>query len=174
MAKSTEVNLDFSETETRGGKKGRGARPHLPEGDYVARVKSAKMTTSAEKKTPGIELELAITAGKQKGKVLRDTLWLSESAMWKVRQAMEGMGLKVPSKRVKVDIAKFKGKDVAIALEDEEYNDKVYSKVVDYFLVSEIADDDDEVDEDDEEDDDTEPDEDDEGDDLEGLDLDDI
>lgn len=174
----TEVNLDFSETESRGGKKGRGSRPHLPEGDYAAKVKSAKLTESSEKKTPGIDLELVITAGKQKGKTLHDTLWLSEKAMWKVRTAMEGMGLKVPSKRVKVDITKFKGKEVAIALEDEEYDEKVYSRVTDYFLVSEldVDDEDDELDDDDDDseaddDDDDEADDDDE---LEGVDLEDI
>jgi hypothetical protein len=154
---NTKVNLDFGDTESRGGKKGRGTRPYYPAGDYAVQVKKAAIIHSAEKQTPGILVDMVITSGKHKGKPISDTLWLTEKSLWKVRQAMEAMGLKVPSKKVSVDVTKFKGKELAITLDDEEYNDKVYSRVVDFFLLSEL-----DLDEDDEEEDDEEEEEDDE------------
>lgn len=185
----TKVNLDFSETQSRGGKKSSGGRAHYEPGDYSVKVKNATIIKSSEKQTPGILLELIITGGKHKGSPLSDRLWLTEKSLWKVRQAMEAMGIRVPSKKVAIDVTKWKGKELAVTVEDEEYDDKVYSRIVDFFLLTELDDEDDvsesddeEDDEDDEDDDnDDEDDEEDEDeeeessdDDLEGLDLDDL
>lgn len=174
------AEVDFSDTESRGGKKRQGGRKHYPEGDYGAKVKSAELIISSEKKTPGIGLAMELTTSKHKGKPITDRLWLSEGAMWKVRGALEAMGVKVPSKATKIDVRKLVGKTCAITLEDDEYDDKIYSSVSDYFLLSELDDDadedededDDEDDEDDDDEDEDDDDEDDDDDDLEEVDLD--
>ena len=191
-AKKSEVVVDFSDTESRGGKKNTGRRKHYPEGDYHARCASAEITRSrGEKKTPEILVSYKIMAGKHKGGTIIDDLYLTDSALWRVRQTCEAMGIKVPSSRVKLDVRKMVGKEVALTLEDDEYDDKIRSRVTDTYLLSELEEDEDESDdeeeeeeedededEDEEEDDGDDEEEDeeaeDEDEDLEEMDLDDL
>jgi hypothetical protein len=189
----TAVVVDFGDTESRGGAKSTGRRKHYPEGDYHVKVKDAQLTRSrGEKKTPEVLVTYVIQNGKHKGGTLIDDLYLTDSALWRLRQTLEAMGIKVPSSKVKVDVTKMKGKEVAVTVEDDEYDDKIRSRVTDTYLLSELdeGEDDDEVeeeeededevededDEDDEEEDEDEEDEDEESeeDDLEGLDLEDL
>jgi len=148
-------------------------------------VKEAKLGKSSEKETPGILMTWVITGPKKfKGKTIRDSLWLSDKALWRVRQTLEALGVQVPSKKVKVDPRKMVGKEAAITLEDEEYEGKVRSRVVDCFLKSEYEElqdtddedlDDDEDEDEEDEDEDTEDDDEDEDDDeVEDVDLDSI
>jgi Protein of unknown function (DUF669) len=183
------VVVDFTDTESREGKKG-SRSAHLPEGDYTAKVKEAKLGKSSEKETPGILMTWIITGPKKyKGKTIRDSLWLSDKALWRVRQTLEALGVPVPSKKVKVDPRKMVGKEAAITLEDEEYEGKVRSRVTDCFLLSEYEelqedtdeeldeDEDEEEDEDedtDDDDDDEDEDDDDEEEEIEDVDLDSI
>lgn len=180
------MQVDFSETESRGGKKGSGGRKHYPEGDYKVKVKSAKWGRSGEKETPRLEVMYVFTEGKLKGKELRDDLYLTSGALWRLRQALEAMGVPVPNKKVKVDPNKLVGRACAITLADEEYDDKLYSKVADTYTLddwddsaSDIDDDEDEDEdeEDEDEDDDEDEDEDEEDEDEEEadeLELDDL
>lgn len=171
------VKVDFSDTESRGGKKGRGARKHYAPGDYAVKCTKAELTKSSEKETPGIALTFKIIKGKEKGKEITDVLWLSPKALWRVRQTLEAMTIKVPTKRIQIDTAIMVGKSLAISLDDEEYDEKVYSRVVDAFLLAELnssedeeeEETDEEVDEDEEEE--TDDDDDDEDEDLEEIDI---
>jgi len=184
MAKSEGVLVDFTETDSRGGKKGTGGRKHYPEGDYKAKVKSAKFGRSGEKETPRLEVTYVFAEGKVKGKEIRDDLYLTPKSLWRLRQTLEALGVKVPSKKVRVDPQKLVGKSAAITIEDEEYDGKIYSRITDTYTLDDWddaasdLDDDDAVDEDDEDEGDDEDEEDDdesdddEDDDLEDLDLD--
>lgn len=187
MAKKTKsaegVQVDFSDAESRGGKKGTGGRKHYPEGDYKVKVKSAKFGHSGERETPRLEVTYVFTEGKLKGKEVRDDLYLSPKALWRLRQALEALGIAVPSKKVNINPAKLVGKTAAITLEDEEYDDKIYSKVSDTYTLddwddsaSDIDDDEDEEDddEDEDEDDDSDDDDDEEDEDDDEVDLDDL
>jgi len=170
------VIVDFGDTESRGGKKS-SRSSHLPEGDYAAKVKEAKLDRSSEKETPGIFVTWVITKGEYKGKALRDALWLSDKALWRVRQTLEALGVKVPSKKVKVDPKKMIGKEAAITLEDEEYDGKMRSRVVDVFALDELEDLEESEDEDEDEEDEDEENEDEEDEDedeVEDVDLDEI
>jgi len=172
------VKVDFSDVESRGGKKGSGGRKHYPPADYHVKCVSAKLGKSGDKETPRVEVTYKIVAGKQKGGQLRDDLYLTPKSLWRLRQTMEAMGMKIPSKAVNLDVDMLKGKELAVTLDDDEYNDTVYSKVVDAFTLAEFEseddeDDVDEVDDEDEDEDDDEPD-DDEDEDLEEVDLEDI
>jgi hypothetical protein len=176
------VVVDFSDTESRGGKKG-GRSAHLPEGDYTAKVRSAEFGHSSEKETPGIMMAWVITSPKEyKGKTLRDSLWLSDKALWRVRQTLEALGLQVPSKKVKVNPKSMIGKEAAITVEDEEYDNKVRSRIVDCFNLSEYEElqssdgealDEDEDEDEDEEEEETETDDDEDEEEVE-VDLDDL
>jgi hypothetical protein len=190
------VTVDFGDTESRGGKKSeRGT--HVPPGDYAVKVVKTQLGKSSEKESPGIFVTYQITAPKKyKGKKLVDRLWLTKKALWRVRQTWEACGVKVPSKKVKLDPKKIIGKTCAVSVDDDEYEGKIRSNIVDTFLLSdyeEIQADEDDLEEDedegedeedeegedeDEEEDDEEDEEDDEGeeeeDDLEDVDLDSI
>jgi Protein of unknown function (DUF669) len=173
------VVVDFSDTESRGGRKG-GRSAHLPEGDYTAKVKAAEFGHSSEKETPGIMMTWVITGpNSSKGKTIRDSLWLSDKALWRVRQTLEALGLQVPSKKVKVNPKSMIGKEAAITLEDEEWEGKVRSRIVDCFALAEYEElaesSDEELDEDeeDEEEDEAEDDTEDEEEEVE-VDLDDL
>lgn len=173
---STKVSVDFGDTESRGGKKGTGGRKHYQPGDYAAKITNAEIMHSEDKGTPGIRVTFKLTSGKVKGGVVSDRFWLSPKALWRVRQLLEACGMKVPSKKVGIDVTALKGKTLAITLDDDEYDEKVYSTVTDTFLLSELDSDDDEdsdtedeteeedADEDDDEDEDEEEDDDDEDD----------
>lgn len=194
-ARRDEVELDFGETESRGGKKRSGGRKHYPEGDYAVKITRAEVGKSPEKGTPQVSVTFQFTAGKLKGKDITDQFYLSEKALWRFRNLLEAAGIKVPSKAVKVKMSMLKGKTLAITLEDEEYDEKMQSRVTDTFALSELdADDDTEIEsddddesEDDDEDEDEDEDEDDEDEDddeeekasdddedLESIDLDDV
>lgn len=178
---ATKVKVDFSDVESRGGKKGSGGRKHYPPSDYHVKCVSAKLGKSGDKETPRVEVTYKIMNGKHKGGQLRDDLYLTPKSLWRLRQTMEAMGIKIPNKSVNIDVDMLKGKELAVTLDDDEYNDTVYSKVVDAFTLTEFESDDDEDDvdevdddEDDEDDDETDDDEDVEDDDLEEVDLEDI
>lgn len=152
------VPLDFEGVQSRGGKKGSGTGKHYPEGDYAVKCIEAKLGHSEEKEKPRIEVIYEITAGKHKKGRVRDDLYLTENALWRVRNTLEAMGIKVPDKVVKLDITKLIGKELAVTLSDDEYDNKVRSRVTDTFLLSELDDSEDE-DEDEEEDDEVDEDE---------------
>jgi hypothetical protein len=170
MMAAKAIKIDFSDTESRGGKKGRGGRKHYPPGDYAVKCIRAEATKSSEKETPGILLVFKFTQGKLKGQEVNDILWLTPKSLWRVRQTIEAMGMKVPSKAVNIDLDKLKNRELAITLDDEEYDDKVYSRVVDAFLVSEL----DDEDEDEDEDEESESEDEDEDDDKKSTDDDDL
>lgn len=177
------MQVDFSDTESRGGKKSAGGRKHYPEADYKVRVKSAKFGHSGEKETPRLEVTYVFTEGKYKGKEIRDDLYLSPKALWRLRQTLEALGVKVPSKRVRINPDNLLKKEAAITVEDEEYDGKVYSRVSDTYTIddwdeasSDIEDDDEDEDDDEEsdDDDDDEDEDDDKDEDDEDEDLDDL
>lgn len=185
------VSVDFSGTDSRGGAKGSRSY-HFPPNDYAAKVKSAELAKSSEKETPEVKVVYVVTKGKYKGKTIIDDLYLTKKALWRVRQTWEAAGIKVPSSKVKLNPAKIVGKEVAITIDDDEYENKVRSRVVDTYKLSEFEElqenededleededeeDDEGEDEEDEEDEDEEEDEEDEEDDdeLEDVDLDEI
>jgi hypothetical protein len=144
------VKVDFSETRSNEGKKGR-ARKHYPPGDYAVKCTSATLGKSTNKETPGIHVVYKFTSGKFKNQEVHDDLWLTDGSLWRVRQTMEAMGIKVPNKAVNIDTDIFRGKSLAVTLDDEEYEDKLFSRVVDTFLLSELDTDETEADEDEEE-----------------------
>jgi hypothetical protein len=187
------LTVDFSGTESRGGAKGGPGRPHYKEGDYRVKVIKTETGKSSQKKTPYARVVFKFTEGKYKGKDIYDDFYLTEKALWRFRNLLEACGLKVPSKRTKIDLTKLKGRTLGITLEDDVYEkddgtERVSSRVSDTFLESELddveedldadLDDDDEEDEDeedeDEDDDDEDDDEDDDDEDLEELDVDDL
>lgn len=186
------VEVDLSDVESRGGAKGGGGKRY-PEADYAVKVMKAEVTKSRDKQTPEVKITYKITQGAHKGGTIIDDLYLTPGAMWRYRQTLEAMGIKIPKGKFKLEVMKLKNRELAVTLSDDEYDGKIRSRVTDMFKLAEFEldeddedeDDDesedeeeeeeeDEDDEDDEEEEDDDADEDEEEDDLEDLDLDDL
>jgi hypothetical protein len=150
MAKKTVV--DFSNTNSSGG------RVRLPEDNYKVRVKSVKHETS-KAGNPMLVWEFEIVGGKFEGKMLRERTVLQENSLWKLKQLLEAMGIQVPSKRVALDLARYPGKMLGVAVvDDEPYEGRVNSKVSDYMDVAVLDGEDEEEEyEEDEEEEEEEP-----------------
>lgn len=149
------------------GVEGRTSTRFKP-GDYAAKIIKAVAGESSEKKTPQVMVTFQITDGKYKGKKSNDAFYLTKNALWRFRNLLEAAGVKIPKGIGDIDLTKLKGKEVAITFADDEYENKIRSRVTDVFPVAdlrELEDEDDELDEDeDEEDEDEEDDDEDEDD----------
>lgn len=150
------ITVDFK------GVKSGGGRVRVPEGDYRAKVTGCKVGESKSSGNPMITWEFTGTEGELKGKKLKDYTTLTKESLWKLKGLLEALGLKVPPK--KLDIApllkKAMGKELGLTLTDDEYDNKISSKVTDYLSLEDLEDSDDEDDEDDDSDDDEDTDDD--------------
>lgn len=179
--KSSKKGKDYAivpwDKEEEGGGGGVGRRVKIrPEGDYPAKIVKLKSSASPDKGTPRIEITFQITAGKHDGKMITEDYYLTPKSLFRLRQVIQAVGLKVPSKKSKLPFAKLKNKAVGITITDDKpYEGKIYSQVSDAMDVDdvdapadEVSDDDDEdVDDEDVEDEDEDEDEEDEDDDDE-------
>lgn len=174
--KGASVKADFSKVEEGGG------RFRVPEGDYRFKVVAAKIDTSEKSGNTMIVWTFEGVEGKVKGKRVKDYTTITAKSLWKLRDLLTAMGVKVPKKVVSITPSKYVGKELGLTLSDDEYEGKISSKPSDYLDIETLesggVDDEDdedledEEDEDDEDDDEEEEDEDDEED-LEEMDVDD-
>ena len=167
MAKGLVV--DFKDVESGGG------RVRVPEGDYRAKVSGVKAGTSKSSGNSMLTWEFTGTAGRIKGKKLKDYTTLTAESLWKLKGLLEALGLEVPSKKLDLTplLKKAIGKELGITLGDDEYEGKISSKIQDYITVEaleDVEDDDDES----ENDEDVDDDEDDDEDEIDELDLDEL
>jgi|1186.fasta_scaffold331669_3 hypothetical protein len=161
---STVVTLDFSKDTSD------GSRRHFPEGDYRFKVKGIKMGRSEQKGTPFCELTL-VFLDKYAGESVRDRLYITEAALWRIRVAFKAAGTEIPKKKTTIDFKKLVGATLGATLTDDEYDDKngkpkKVSRVGDYIDPEDIDEDADDDEEEDEDEDDEEED------DLEEIDVD--
>jgi hypothetical protein len=178
MAKKTKKQKGAVRVPMSQEVKGQG-RVRIPEGDYKMKVKSVKQATS-EKGNPMLVWTFELIDHKKAGATFRDYAPLTPKALWKLRSILEAMGAKVPDKDFNLTLKKYLGKELGVTVIDEEYENKMYSRIDDYMDLETLAgndvdDDEDEDDEDDEtedsEDTDDEDDEDEDTDDEDDEDL---
>lgn len=186
-ARGNVVAIDLSDVEGRTGRK----QKHYKEGDYLVKIKKAEYGKSGNKGTKQIVIQHTFTQAPYKGNVIYDRHNLLPQSLWTLRNLLEAIGMKIPKGRFNLPLAKLAGKELAITVSDDEYDNKVNSKVTDWFPASEfeadVMEDDDEeeiedeegedFDEDegeDEEDEEEEDEDEDEEDEVEEVDLDDI
>lgn len=173
--KADSVTADFGHKDAKGG----GGRPHLPEGDYIAKIIGAEKKESKDSGNTYIKWLLEIQGPKGKGKKTHTNTMLSPpKALWNLRNLLEALGKEVPQKKVAVPYTKYIGELVGITLVDDEYNNRKYSEVSDWIDPDLVEEDDDEDDDDEDEDldDEDSDDEDDEDDDdeMDDVDLDEL
>lgn len=140
MAKSLEV--DFKGVESGGGG---GAR--VPEDDYRTKVVDVKVGESKSSGNTMLIWTFEISKGKYKGKKLKkDYTTLTKDSLWKLLALLEALGFNVANKKLDVApiIKKAMGKECGVSVVDEEYENKMQSKISDYINLEtlEAADDD--------------------------------
>lgn len=146
-SKKDVLTVDFSGVES-------GGAPRLPEGDYLAKVKSIKKTTAESSGNTMLKWEWEITEGKHKGKVLRDNTVLSPRALWRLKKVLEALGVEVPDSALKLDLKSYIGESCGITVTDgEPYEGRIKSEISDFIDESVVTGDDVEDDEDDSDDD---------------------
>lgn len=142
----------------------------VPENDYKATITQIEQTTTKDDDRAMLVLHYKIADGKHKGKTIKDRIVLKASSdkkdtIWKLRQVLEAMGKKVPTKLFSLNLDKLIGPEVAITVVDgKPWNNKIKSEIADVQSVDILDEEDDDEDEDSDDDDD---------DDLEEVDLDD-
>lgn len=125
--------IDFTNVEEGGA---RFNKKRQPSGDYRGKILKVE---DAPSKKDGINQWLySIKVGSG---VYPYYCKLQPNSFWKIRGLLRAAGLNVPSKRVKVDPEKPVGREIAVTLEDDEYNDKEQSAISSVFPVSELTDD---------------------------------
>lgn len=164
------VKLDLRKTER--GKKG-GHR--YPEGEYKIEINKAERKTAQSGNTQIVMHCTILEPEKYAGKPLIDRVTLTEQAMFRVGWLLDAIGVKWANAVVNFPLKKLAGQVIGVQLYDDSYQNKISSKVAEYYTEEEIDDflaDEDDDDEDEDDDDLEDDDEEDEDEDDEELDLD--
>jgi Protein of unknown function (DUF669) len=118
----------------------------VPEGEYGFKVLKATKGESSQKKTPQVSFYVQVIkdpthTGKYKGKKLYDNCFLTDEALWRLRNRLEAMGIPVKSRKaMKLDLAETIGKKFGGTVEDEEYENKIKSRIQDAYPYDEVED----------------------------------
>lgn len=106
-----------------------------PEGDYPARITKVE---DAPAKGDGT-FQWCFTIQVKTG-TYPYYCKMQENQLWKIRNLCIAAGLNVPKKRIKLDPEKLVGKQIAVTLEDDEYEGKKQSNIAATFPLSELDD----------------------------------
>lgn len=171
MAKALKINFEGVDPEIR---KGGGKSKHIPEGDYAAKIVEAEVRPA---KSGGkyISWKFQITKGEHKGVTVYGNTSLKPEALWSLRNLIHAAtGKNVAGKSMNVDLEKLYGKEIGIAVEDNEYTKdgktKITSQMSTAFPLEELGDEDEAEEEEAEE----EEEEEEEDEDLEEVDVEDL
>lgn len=132
------VELDFSNVKEFQG------RTRIPEGDYAFKIVSIDTKTKSKAGNPMWTVDLDVIGPSQEGKRLKTYLALTEKALFKLRDLLESIGLKVGKQKIKIDPQKLVGKTVGANVRDgEPYGEKgLISSEIAYFIpVDEVGND---------------------------------
>jgi hypothetical protein len=150
--KASSQVLDFSNVKDGGNFN----KKRVPMGDYEARITGVVDAPTKEKKEPQWLFTIALTR-KYTDRKFPYYCKLQDNQLWKVRNLFLAAGKAIPKQKVKLNPNLVVGKIIGVTLEDEEYEGKLQSVVVQTFPASELDDssapdlEDTEADEDDEE-----------------------
>lgn len=134
-ASKSKVTVDLSNVETVS---------KVPDGDYAVKVKGVTLETSEEKGTQYLRFALTITEGKHAGKSLRHQNSLQPNALFALRNTLEALNYPIPDGAFDLDLPAMEGLEMAVAVENEEYNGKDRSQVVEVFSMEDLESDEDE------------------------------
>ena len=131
---ATKQTLDFTNVKDQGNFNPK----HKPAGDYKAKIaKVEDYQSNAGNKQWLFTIELA----SDKRATYPYYCGFDEKQLFKVRNLFLAVGKTVPKKRVGVDPNPLVGKEIAITLDDDEYEGKLKSVITATFPVSELTED---------------------------------
>lgn len=97
-----------------------GGFPLIPTGRYNVRVESADLATS-NAGNPAINIKYIIDDGPEKDKIVFDTVAITDSSLWKVKELLEAVKSKL------VDSADAEAPEMATALQYQKLNVMIYT-----------------------------------------------
>lgn len=132
------LTVDFSNVgdRTEGGRSA-----HVPEGDYLLAAVGYEIRKKKEENSQYISWKLSIVKPekyKNAGTIYHITS-LKEESLWSLRNFLDDLGIKVPKSTVGVPLKAIVDakRIIGATLEDDEYNNKVKSKIVATFKKAE-------------------------------------
>lgn len=144
--------LDFTNVKERGDFNPK----HIEPGDYTAKVTKVVETEAKDGEDMWV---FSIVLDEHPRNTYPYYIKLVETQLWKLRLLFAAVGVTVGQRKVKIDPNKLVGKDLGVAMEDDEYDGKLKSVVAEVFPAEDVTgdpEDDVEPEEDDVEEDDIE------------------
>jgi hypothetical protein len=126
-------SLDFTKVKDGGGQ---FKKIRQPAGDYRGRVLSVEDAKSKNGNEPMWLFTIEAGAGKYPY-----YCQFKPNLVWKIRNLFVAAGVSVPKKKINVDPNIVVGKEIAVTLEDDEYDDKPQSSINSVFPISELSED---------------------------------
>src|SRR5690348_999009 len=137
MAKGAKKqSLDFTKVKEGGG---RFNKKRQPAGDYRGKVLSVsdeKISKGENKGKPQWLFAIQVGSG-----IYPYYCQFQENLLWKIRNLFVAAGVTVPRKKINVDPNIVVGKEIAVTLDDAEWDNKEQSEIGGVFPLSELADD---------------------------------
>jgi hypothetical protein len=147
MAKAAKARtLDFTKVKERGEFNPK----HQAPGDYRGQVTGVSEGVTQSAGDPQWVFTIKVGSGTYPYRCQ-----FKENVLWKIRNIFVAAGFKVGRAKIAVDPRKLIGKQIAVSLDDHEYEGRISSEIIGVFPISELGDDevtpiDDEVEEGDE------------------------
>lgn len=101
----------------------------VPEGTYTVVITDAEEGTSSVKGTPQIALSMEIADGEYKGRGVWDHVYITDAAMWRMKQFLMACRFQLPEGPFDLNTAELINRRIEVDLYHDEYNDKTRVKV---------------------------------------------
>lgn len=122
------LGVDFTGVETRDA---------LPAGEYGVEVVAIEQKQGG--KGPYLNWQFRVCMGPHEGKKIWNVTSLSPKSLWVLRKQLEALGLKTVSGRFNIDLNALTGLRCGIKTEQREFDGKIKAKVIDFFPLTEVV-----------------------------------
>lgn len=131
MPTPSKLTVDFTNV---GDRQEGGKAAHVPEGDYLLKVKGVTLETKkGDESSKYLRWRFTIhkPSGYENAGVIYHNTTLQADKLWSLRNVLEDLGINVPKKAVGLPLAEIgkSGRILGATLEDDEYNGKVKSQI---------------------------------------------
>lgn len=133
---ATAQALDFTDVKDGGASFN---KKRVPMGDYLAKITKCEDSPTKETKEPQWLYTISLV-DKYTDRIFPYYCKLQANQLWKVRNLFLAAGVTIPKRKVKLDPNRVVGKLIGITLEDDEYDGKLQSNIVQTFPASDLED----------------------------------
>jgi hypothetical protein len=130
--KATAKVLDFTNVKERGDFNPK----HVEPGDYTAKITKVVETKAKDDEDMWV---FTIVLDEHPRSNYPYYIKLVENQLWKLRLLFSAVGVNVGTRKVKIDPNKLVGKVLGVAMEDDEYEGRLKSVVLETFPVDEVG-----------------------------------